>query len=103
MSTLRKRVEQLEREGSASDILGATVAVDGTVRMVLYASGGCFNAPPDMTEADLPPGCFIHRYDPADECATLYKSTIDGRAHVQQVVGVDEDIFLGRKKWEGDQ
>jgi hypothetical protein len=26
MSTLRKRVEQLEREGSASDIIGATVS-----------------------------------------------------------------------------
>jgi hypothetical protein len=57
--------------------------------------------PPGMTEADLPPGIVIHRYDPTQEACSMYRGT-DGRVGVTQVLGVDEDVVLGRKKWEGD-
>jgi hypothetical protein len=49
-----------------------------------------------LTVADLPDDCFVHWYDPSRECATLYRSTRDGLAYVQRVLGVNEDIVLGR-------
>ncbi len=77
-------------------IIGATVDVrTGQLRCVLYNHRGNHPAPPGMTEADLPRDCRVYRYDPSTQCASLYQSTGDGRAHVQVMLGVNEDEFLG--------
>jgi hypothetical protein len=78
-------------------ILGATVDVrTGELRSVLYDDRGNHPAPPGLTLADLPPDCRIYRYDPSTQCASLYQSTADGRAHVQVMLSVDEDEVCPR-------
>jgi hypothetical protein len=52
--------------------------------------------PPGLTLADVPDEALIHRYDPRNEAAFLYRSTADGRAYIQRVLVVDEDVILGR-------
>jgi hypothetical protein len=83
-------------------VLGVTVA-DGEIRTVLMNNGVTGPPPPGLTLAELSGDCLVYHYDPANECATLYKSTADGRAHVQSVVGVDEDVVCGRKPWQPER
>jgi hypothetical protein len=78
-------------------IIGATIDVrNDQLREMLYEQRGNHPAPPGLTVADLPPDCFIYRYAPSTEAASLYQSMLDCRAHVQRVLGLDEDVFLRR-------
>jgi hypothetical protein len=95
----RARISRLESALAPEPpcILGATLdSRTGQLRHVLYNGQGNRDAPPGLTLADLPSDCLIYRYDPSSECACLFQSTTDGRAHVQRVLGVNEDVVLGR-------
>jgi hypothetical protein len=102
----RARISRLESALAPEPpcILGATLdSRTGQLRHVLYNHKGSWDAPPGLTLADLPPDCLIYRYDPSSECASLYQSTADGRVHIQRVLGVNEDILLGRDRSRGQQ
>lgn len=95
----RARIAKLESAlvPKQTRIIGATVDTrTGELRCVLYDHRGNHDAPPGLTVTDLPLDCLLYSYDPSTECASLYQSTLDGRAHVQHVLGVNEDIVLGR-------
>jgi hypothetical protein len=99
-ASIRRQLKGLRERLSPPGSRAFGVTIDtrsNQIRSVLTADAGNRPAPDGLRIEDLPAGCFIHRYDPSQECATLYRSTADGQAHVQRVLGVDEDIILGRK------
>src|SRR5262249_2149796 len=102
----RARIARLESvlAQPPARILGATIDTrTGKLRNILASDGVKRPAPPELTVEELPQDCLVHRYDPSQECAWLYRSTADGRCHVQRVLGVDEDVILGRdlsQKWQ---
>jgi hypothetical protein len=103
-SSIRRKIQELRERLSPPQpaIVGATIDVrTGQLRSILWADSGNRPAPSDLTIEDLPPDCFIYRYNPSREAAILYRSTADGRAHVQRILGCDEDIILGfRPPWD---
>jgi hypothetical protein len=102
----RARISRLESALAPEPpcILGATLdSRTGQLRRVLYNGKGTRDAPTGLVLADLPSDCLIYSYDPSSECAFLFQSTADGRAHVQRVLGVNEDTVLGRDMDRGQQ
>jgi hypothetical protein len=98
-ASIRRQLQELRERLSPPQpsVLGATVdSRTGQLRSVLMADSGNRPAPSELTVEDLPADCLVHRYDPSRECVSLFRSTADGLAHVQRVVGVNEDILLGR-------
>jgi hypothetical protein len=94
----RARIARLESVLAPTPrrILGATIDTrTGKLRNILASDGVSGPAPSELAIEDLPAGCFIHRYNPSQECVSLYRSTLDGRCHVQRVLNVDEEILLG--------
>jgi hypothetical protein len=98
-SSIRRKLQNLREQLCPQQPVIIGVSVDtrtGQLRSILW--GDCVNrpAPSDLRVEDLPRGCLIHRYDPSREAAILYRSTADGHARVQRVLGVNEDIVTGR-------
>jgi hypothetical protein len=98
-SSIRRKLQELREQlhPTPPAIIGATVDVrTGHLRSVLWADSGNRPAPSDLTIEDLPGTCRVFRYDPSRECLSIYQSTRDGLAYAQRVIGVNEDILLGR-------
>jgi hypothetical protein len=48
-----------------------------------------------MRVADLPPGCVVFESNPREEAAAIFLYA-DGDPYCHRILGVDEDILLGR-------
>ena len=79
----------------------AALAWEGRVRTVLIGAG-CFPAPEGMTVEELPEGCVVFWSNPREEAACLYLDTTTNEPGIQRILGVEEDIVLGRHTAEGD-
>jgi hypothetical protein len=98
-AAIRRRLQELRKQLSPPQpaVIGATVDTrTNKIRSILTSDGVGGPAPAELAVEDLPAGCLVHRYDPSREAVSLYRSTADGRCHLQIVVGINEDILLGR-------
>jgi hypothetical protein len=74
---------------------------EGRVRTVLIGAG-CFPAPEGLTVEDLPDSCVVFVSNPGEEAACLYLDRGTNEPGIQRILGVDEDIVLGRVIAEGN-
>jgi hypothetical protein len=98
-ASIRRRLQELREQLRPTPPPVIAAAVDtrtGQLRSILWADSVNRPVPADLRVEDLPAGCLVHRYDPSREAAILYRSTTDGRAHVQIICSVNEDIVTGR-------
>jgi hypothetical protein len=79
----------------------AALAWEGRVRTVLIGAG-CFPAEEGLTVEDLPEGCLVFWSNPREEAASLYLDRGTNEPGIQRILGVEEDIVLGRVIAEGD-
>jgi hypothetical protein len=91
----RARLARLENViAPAPPRIRAALAWRGEVRELLI---GAVNqgAPEGIRVADLPPGCVVFESNPREEAAALFLD-IDGEPYCHRILGVDEDVVLGR-------
>jgi hypothetical protein len=91
----RARLASLENVlAPAPPRIRAALAWQGEVRELLIgAVNRC--APEGMRVADLPPGCVVFESNPREEAAAIFLA-VNGEPYCQRILGVDEDILLGR-------
>jgi hypothetical protein len=98
-SSIRRKLQALREQLCPQQPVIIGVSVDtrsGAIRNILTDDGINKLVPAKLSIEDLPATCRVFRYDPSRECLSMYQSTHDGLAHAQRVLGVNEDILLGR-------